>query len=430
MSLNVGIVGLSHLGLITGVGLASRGANILGFETDASLVAKLARFELPVFEENLSELLHEAGSRVRFTANQADLGGCEVLYIARDVPTSDKNISDPTPILELFEKILPSLKTGATLVIHSQVSPGFTRALGALVERENRNIQLYYQVETLVFGIAMSRMLNPERYIVGCKDPKAPLPDAYQKVLSLFDCPVLPMRYESAELAKISINMFLVSSVITTSTLAELCEEIGAEWGEIAPSLRLDKRIGPHAYLQPGLGIAGGNLERDLVTVQSLAREHGTDSSVIEAWFSNAVYRRDWVLRKLSSVVFSKQDDPLIGIWGIAYKPDTHSIKNSPSVALIDSLKAQRVRAYDPMVKLGERAANRVVQAESALHACEGADVLVLITPWSEFKKIPAGEVANAMKGRVVLDPFGALSSRDFDQAGFTVHTLGKKTEK
>ena len=122
----------------------------------------------------------------------------------------------------------------------------------------------------------MERALFPERFMVGCADPASRCRRSFTELLAAFKCPILPMRYESAELAKIAINIFLTASVTATNTLANICEKIGADWGEIAPALKLDKRIGPHAYLAPGLGLSGGNLERDLVTVQSLAAEHGT----------------------------------------------------------------------------------------------------------------------------------------------------------
>src|SRR5439155_15766795 len=137
-----------------------------------------------------------------------------------------------------------------------------------------KRIQLHYQVETLIFGRAVERALFPERFMVGCADPGQPLPQGFDEPLAAFKCPILPMLYESAELAKIAINIFLVASVTATNTLAEVCERIGADWGEIAPALRLDKRIGSSAYLSPGLGLSGGNLERDLATVLGLASEH------------------------------------------------------------------------------------------------------------------------------------------------------------
>ena len=158
------------------------------------------------------------------------------------------------------------------------------------------------------------------------------------------------MRYESAELAKISINMFLVASVTTTNTLAEICETIDADWEEIAPALRLDRRIGQYAYLSPGLGLSGGNLERDLNTIIKLGQSHATDTGVVDAWLNNSQYRRDWVLRCVRNNVLKHLETPVICILGLAYKPDTHSVKNSPSIALINQLKIHEVNAHDPIV--------------------------------------------------------------------------------
>src|SRR4029077_628702 len=148
-----------------------------------------------------------------------------------------------------------------------------------------------------------------------CADPAQPLPEPYGALLATFGCPLLPMRYESAELAKIAINCCLAASVTISNTLAELSEGVGADWHEIAPALRLDRRIGPHAYLAPGLGIAGGNLERDLATVQRLADARGTEAGVVAAWQRNSRYRRDWPLRQLQERV--RGVDPVIGVLGV-----------------------------------------------------------------------------------------------------------------
>src|SRR5262249_50653794 len=172
---------------------------------------------------------------------------------APDVPTDDQGNSDVAGLTALIRDVASAMSPDAVMVVLSQVPPGFTRAL-AVPPQQRR----YYQVETLVFGQAGERALKPERIIVGCADPAAPLDARLRAVLEAFDCPILPMRYESAELAKISINCCLVASVTVGNTLAEICETIGADWAEIAPALRLDRRIGGYAYLAPGLAIAAG----------------------------------------------------------------------------------------------------------------------------------------------------------------------------
>jgi UDPglucose 6-dehydrogenase len=234
------------------------------------------------------------------------------------------------------------------------------------------------------------------------------------------------MRYESAELAKVSINCCLVASVSVANTLAELCERIGADWSEIAPALKLDKRIGQHAYLTPGLGIAGGNLERDLATVCSLADRHGSDVGVVRAWIANSRHRRDWALRTLQREVLAKVNDPVIAVLGLAYKQDTHSTKNSPALALLEDLKPFRVRVFDPVVPASAANHSRCHAAKSELDACEGADALAVMTPWAQFGKLVPREIAKRLSGRVLLDPYSVLKADKCRAAGLEYHTLGR----
>jgi len=289
-----------------------------------------------------------------------------------------------------------------------------------------QDIEIYYQVETLIFGDALARAVRPERFMVGCADPKAPFPDAYQRFLAAFDCPILPMRYESAELCKIAINCFLVSTVSTANTLAEICENIQADWSEIAPALLLDKRIGVHAYLKPGLGIAGGNLERDLVTVQNLAATYGCDSRVVTAWQQNSAYARDWVLRRLSVLgVLAEDGEAVLSLWGLAYKPETHSTKNSPALALLRALPDYRWQAYDPVASIPAEDFPGVCLSSSPVESARNANALVVMTPWKQFADVELDAVRTVMRGREILDPYSALDRARCLQHGFRYHSLG-----
>ena len=416
---------MSHLGLVSAAALASRGVPVVAFDPDAALVEAISRGDLPVVEPDLPELV-AAPARPVFTARAGDLRACDVVYLALDVATDDAGQSDLDPFTRLVDVVWPNVGPDATLVVLSQVPPGFTRALArARMTRSPRPAALYSQVETLIFGRAVERALYPERYMVGCADPSQPLPAAYARVLELFGCPVLRMRYESAELAKISINFFLVSSLSTTNMLAEVCERIGADWDEIAPALRLDARIGPKAYLGPGLGFGGGNLGRDLATIKRMSAELGTDTRIIDAWRINSTYRRDWALRLLRSDVFERMPDASLAVWGLAYKQHTASTKNSPSVALLDAMDDRSVAAYDPAAELPARLRARVTTASDPLAACADADVLLVMTPWPEFRDVSLDRVAAAMRGRTLIDPNGVLDAGRAAALGFTHFRLG-----
>jgi UDPglucose 6-dehydrogenase len=416
----IGFAGMTHLGLVSGVSAAEKGFEVVCFDPDAARISALGRKELPVSEPRLDALMAKNAARIRFTSSPAELWACDVIYVAPDVPTDDLGASDLATINELLERVFGAAREDAAIVVLSQVPPGFTRG------KQRPGRILHYQVETLIFGRAVERALQPERYIVGCADPAQPLPAPYRAFLEAHGCPILPMRYESAELAKISINMCLVASVSTANTLAELCEKIGADWSEIVPALKLDKRIGQYSYLAPGLGIAGGNLERDLATVCRFADELGTDAGVVRAWIANSRHRRDWALRALQAEVLSKVSDPVIAVLGLAYKQDTHSTKNSPSIALLAALLPFRVRVFDPVVPASAAPNPRCHGAASELEACAGADALAVMTPWPQFTKLAPRDIAGRLRGKMVFDPYGVLNGADCRAAGLAYHTLGR----
>src|SRR5215831_19514306 len=300
----VGFAGMTHLGLVSASAVAARGFQTRCFDPDRGLIERLVQQDWPVLEPGLDELIRGNGARQTFTSARDDLSSCDVVYVAPDVPTDDHGRGDVSGLTALIRDVAGAMNPDAVLVILSQVPPGYTRTIGTWpLER------LYYQVETLVFGQAVERALKPERTIVGSADPAAPLDSRFRAVLDAFGCPILPMRYESAELAKISINCCLVASVSVANTLAELSERIGADWNEIAPALRLDRRIGAYSYLAPGLGIAGGNLERDLATVLKLSEAAGSEASVIAAFVRNSRHRKDWALRVVHREVLTRKPD-------------------------------------------------------------------------------------------------------------------------
>ena len=416
----IGFAGMTHLGLVSGVSASEKGFSLVCFDPDAKRIEALREGRLPVSEPQLDELVAKNAARLRFTAEAADLSACDVIYVAPDVATDDAGQSDLSTIDALLDRVFDAARKDAVIVVLSQVPPGFTRGK----QREGRI--LYYQVETLIFGRAVERALLPERYIVGCADPAQPLPAAFRTFLEAHGCPILPMRYESAELAKISINMCLVASVTTANTLAELCEKIGADWSEIVPALKLDRRIGQYSYLAPGLGIAGGNLERDLATVCNYADRHGTDAGVVRAWIANSRHRRDWAFRTLERELLAKVADPVIAVLGLAYKQDTHSIKNSPSLALLEKLGQCRVRVFDPVVPAAVVSNPRCHGAGSELEACEGADALAIMTPWGQFAKLDPAAIAGKLRGKLLLDPYAVLGAGACTSAGLVYKTLGR----
>lgn len=415
----VGFAGLTHLGLNSAVASAARGFKTIGFHDDVKIIESLLRNESHITEPDLVKMMKAHSENLIYSADLKVLSDCDIIYIAVDVPTDDNGFSDLEPIHIMIEKVLNVIDASASIIILCQVPPGFTRSLQLSTER------VYYQVETLIFGRAIERAMNPERFIIGCSNPLKPIDPKLKIFLSDFECPILPMLYESAELAKISINMCLVASVSTANTLAEICENIGADWSEIVPALRLDKRIGQHAYLKPGLGIAGGNLERDLTTFLSFSQKYETDGGVVSAWIYNSRHRKNWAWKTLNDLVLTKIEKPKIAILGLSYKENTHSVKNSPSIALLNKIQGHSIAAFDPAAEMDVMEKD-ITRTEFAINATEQADVLLVLTPWPEFHNLTAADLVNSMSGRVVIDPYQVLNGIDLVKNGFTYATLGE----
>jgi UDPglucose 6-dehydrogenase len=416
----IGFAGMTHLGVNSAAAALARGFPIVGYDPDQGVIEGLRIGHPPVVEPGLPEALARHTENAKYTTKLAELARCSVVYIATDVPTDDNGSSDLSGIRTLIDSVTRVLSKDAILVILCQVPPGFTRALPFPPKR------LFYQVETLVFGQAVVRATQPERFILGCADPALPMPHPLADFLAAFECPILPMRYESAELAKISINCCLVASVSVANTLAEICENLGAVWSEIVPALKLDKRIGQHAYLSPGLGIAGGNLERDLATVIRFSERYGTDSGVVKAWVANSRHRRDWAARTIRSAVLDSNPNATIAIWGLAYKENTHSTKNSPSLATIAQLRRTALRLHDPVVPAAAAKHPDAIGAGDPIQAAEGADALMILTPWPQYRTIAPRQIAASMRGRVVIDPYGVLDAHAASRAGLDIYTLGR----
>jgi len=422
-----GFLGLSHLGIISSIGWASLGSPVVAVDLEREPVERLRRGDLPVHEPSLPELFAGARERMSFSSDPAVLAECDLVIVSRDIPTDAENGSNPSVVDRLIEAAIPHLRPRSTFVLMSQVAPGATRALAARIEsrRPGAGIVVCYWVETLVFGNAVERFVKPERIIVGIADPGRPLPDRLDQGLRRFGCPVLPMGYESAELTKTAINLYLFGAVTYANTLSDLCEAVGANWSEMVPALRLDRRIGPAAYIRPSLGVAGGNLERDLVTLRTLGQRHDVDVAYVDTLLAHNARRYRWVQRQLDHRVLDRDGRAVVAVWGLAYKKNTRSTKNSMALRVIENLRGRAdVRAYDPLVKARDLDVTATV-VESRDAALVGADCLLILTDWDEFA-IPPDSGFRAMRRPVVIDCVGVMDPAGWALSGVEYVAMGR----
>jgi len=431
----IGVIGLSHLGLVASACLSSMGFAVTAVG-DSARAAALARGTLPVHEPGLPDLL--ARTPPTFSSDFGALERAETIIVALDTITDDENRADLSELERHVDQALPWLPADGVVVLMSQVPVGYTRALSGRLREKRPDLRsrLYYWVETLVIGEAIPRYLKPERIILGGPDwlggpdrvgperDHAPEP-TLDALVARFGCPAIRMNYESAELCKAAINLYLATSVTYANALADLCEVTGASMAAMLPALRSDRRIGPHAYIRPGLGLAGGNLERDLVQLRELAARHGTDAGLPALILERSAARYAWLTRAVDRHILRAGIRPRIAVWGLAYKKNSRSTKNATSLRLLRDLAGRAVvTAYDPQVTLPPTA--DVLMASSALQATEGADALVILTDWDEFATVDPSALQERLRLSVVVDAAGVLDGARCRRAGLTRVAIGE----
>ncbi len=424
----IGVVGLSHLGVTVSGGLASLGFTVLGVDNVESTVSRLRSGDCVYPEPSLPAFFRTHANAMEFTSDFSRLASCDTVIFAEDTIITEENEMDLHRIHTLIDAMIPNLKNGCSILLKSQVPVGFTRALGAKIhtERPNLSFSLYYWVDVLVVGDAVARFLHPGRITIGYEHtPPQPVSDDVLRLLQAFKCPILSMNYESAELTKSAMNVYLATTVTFANAISNLCEATGADMKDVIAALRLDKRVGPFAYIQPGLGFSGGHLERDLVALTRLAKTHKVENALIDLIQEESTARYQWLRKKVESMVVAKNASPKIAIWGLSYKKNTDSLHGAPSLKVIrDFAERAELTAYDPAAKLPSGL--EVMVVSDRYEALKDADALLILSNWDEFADLDVSKLKKAMKNPLIIDPLGVLGQVDLAKSGVQYITMGR----
>ncbi|MGB8216472.1 MAG: nucleotide sugar dehydrogenase [Candidatus Methanoperedens sp.] len=426
-----GFVGLTHLGIVSSICWSSRFPPAIAVDPNQGIINKLSSGELPIEEPKLGDLLNKSRNNINFTTDFSLLSGCSTIFVTQDIKTDENNRSDYSSFYDLVEKAIPYLSKGTKIVVMSQVSVGTCSELTNYIKKKRPDLdfELFYMVETLIIGNAVDRFLQPERIILGTASGSSDVFDkyvAFKNRLNGFGAPLVIMKYESAELTKLAINFYLFNSVSYANTIADICEAYGADMNQIIPALRLDKRIGPYAYIRPGLGVTGGNLERDMMSLMVLLKNKTLNSELIEVLVNLNKTRYKWVEKKLQTYLFPNVKKPKICIWGLAYKRDVTSLKNSIALNLIDELSDEAIfSAYDPLVKSTGSPGNIVI-GHDRYAAAQGSHCLIVLTDPDEFKEVDVEKLKKLMEYPLIIDCVNLYSSCIEELKDFKYIAIGK----
>jgi len=421
--LTIGFAGLTHLGTCSSVAASLYGNTVIAFDPDINIISKRVKGQFDKAEPGIEDFLEKLPNDFHLTTKVEDLKKCDLVVISIDSPVDGAGNVDTGPVEKYYDLVEETIDSDIPIIVLSQVRPGFTRKIS------QSRFETYYQMETLIFGQGLERALKPERYVVGLMDESKPLNSKYEEFLKQGNCPVLTMSLESAELTKLSANFFLASTLTATNTLAALSSKIGANWRQIADSLRLDRRIGPHAYLNAGLGIGGSNIIRDLIGIREMSRVMGTDASIVDAMLTNSEFSKNWITRQLTEII-PFIASPKIGILGLSYKQNTDSTIGSSGVKTARSVSGFfPTYVYDPVVNEDNITINQVNWAKSILGVVSKVDILVISTEWNEFMTHELAEILLRSQVKYVIDPFGCQKSLKDKDYNFIYRTLGEGIE-
>lgn len=423
----IAVTGLWHQGVVLAASLADLGHDVVGV-AERDQAAALTDAIPPVHEPELPELLRKGldAGRLRFTADAADaLRNADFAFLSLDTPVDERDHSDLEPVFELARLIGRGLTSDIVLCVTAQVPVGTTEELGRVVAMESgRRCEVAYVPEFLRLGTAIESFRQADRIAVGADDGRTA-----ELVADLFRSlgrRLVVTDIRTAELAKHAANAFLATSISFANELSDLARAVGADYGSAAEIVRLDRRIGPHAFLTSGLGFAGGTLGRELRTLQRFGVELGVPTPLLGATLAVNAARPQKVMQLLDRELGGLAGTS-VAIFGLTYKPGTSTLRRAVSLEIIRGLVEQgaTVVAFDPLADLAEVAELPPMHMESDPYAAAtGADAVVLVTPWSGLKDLAVDRLRDVMRGDLVLDTRGALDPDALAAAGIRLLRL------
>jgi len=403
----------------------------VGVEKDPAKAETLNCGIPPLFEPGLAKMMgtHLESGRLRYTADLAN-GTAQASYVvvAYDTPVDDQDNPDLSPIKATFEELATVLEDDATIIVSSQIPVGTCDSLvGRLrVLAPHLRFGMGCVPENLRLGQAIDRFLRPDLLVLGADN------DQTMAKLEVLFSPVPGARarvdLRTAEMIKHAINAYLATCISFGNELANLCDEIGADALQVTKALKLESRVSPKAPLNPGLGFAGGTLARDMNVLMRLAEQYRYPAPFFNGVLALSRLQNSTVVHRLEKLLGSL-GSKTIGVLGLTYKPGTSTLRRSAAVEIIHDIieRGGIVRAYDPKANPSETALrHEITVCEDPYAIAEGADAIILITPWPEFQDLDLSQLRTRMRDRVFLDTANMLEPNLVTQAGFLYQGIGR----
>ncbi len=425
------VIGIWHLGSVVSACLADLGYLVVGVDKDSQRVEDLNNGIPPLFEPGLQKLVLTNVNRKRLSYTidlRHALKGSSYVLITFDTPVDEKDEVDLSEIFATSTELAKYLDSDSIIIVSSQVPVGTCEQIKSVIKQSNPsvNFDIAYSPENLRLGQAIEVFKNPERIVIGADNPVTL--DKVEDFFALVGAPTVRMNLRTAEMTKHALNAFLATSISFANEIANLCDELGADALKVAEALRRDGRIGQKARLLPGLGFAGGTLARDLKVLKNLGDKFGYETHLINGVLKVNEQQNKLVIRKLTKV-YGSIKGLTIGVLGLTYKAGTSTLRRSAALEIIRDLinEGAIVKAYDPKAALEEVEVHKEFEfCPDPYAVAKGADALVIVTEWPEFKSLNFDLIKSEMKKPVLIDTKNILDREQMIEKGVLYFGVGR----
>jgi UDPglucose 6-dehydrogenase len=427
MDYAVAIIGTGYVGLTTGACLAHLGHKVVCADVDPEKIAKLQSGIIPIVEHGLAELVAEgmASGRLSFVVGSVEAAkSCDIAFLCVPTPQGEDGSADLSYVQRAAEEIAAVLPFEAIVVNKSTVPVGSTKVVEQALKRPD--VKVVSNPEFLREGSAVQDFLKPDRVVVGSDDQAAAM-----KVASLYDglsTRVIITDPASAETIKYAANAFLATKLSFINAIAAICEGVGADINDVVVGMGSDKRIGEN-FLRPGPGWGGSCFPKDSRALIKIAEDADYSFDLLKGVITVNDQQFERVVQKVVQAAHGGSTETTIAVWGLTFKAGTDDLRDSPSIEIIKRLLALgfKVQAFDPTVEKSKSGIPENLNLSlSPIEVTVGANVLLVLTEWDEFKWISPTTIATTMNGKQIIDARNLLDRKDWERAGFTYQGIGR----
>ncbi len=436
--MNITVVGTGYVGLVAGAGLADFGMHVVCVDKVEEKIEALKRGEIPFYEPGLKELVERNVNQGRLSFS-TDLKGAVknslVVFIAVGTPSDGRGGVDLSAVEAVCLQLAQAVEDYTVIVTKSTVPVGTNRWIKETVQK-NLSVPVEIDVvsnpEFLREGSAVEDFMRPNRVVIGSDSPKALaiVKDIYRP-LYLIETPFVVTNLETAEMIKYASNAFLATKISFINEVANLCDRIGADVHMVAKSMGLDQRIGPK-FLHPGPGFGGSCFPKDTEAMAHMGKDHGSPLTIVEAVIEVNARQKRLMVEKVLKALDSQPQGKTVAILGLSFKPNTSDIREAPSIVLVQELdkRGATIRAYDPAA-IKEFSSSvectNIIYTDGAYDAIAGADCLVVVTEWNEFRNLDMEKVKRLMNQPVVVDLRNLYDPEKMKAMGFNYLCVGRQ---